>query len=139
MRASFDPAKVRYYPSPTSLFFPQKYLHYFVLPLRIQQSSALELSIIWDDQHPGRTTLRKLRESCPCASCKTEREKGVKNLLPILKQGEFRVTAIVPVGQYAIQITWGDGHATGIYPFELLRSLCQCAECTVSIPSAVRS
>jgi len=83
--------------------------------------------------------MRRLRDSCPCATCKTEREELVKNLLPILKPGQFLITSIVPVGQYAIQITWGDGHATGIYPFDLLRSLCECAECTVSIPSAVHS
>ena len=110
-----------------------------MLPLRIQQPSALELSITWDDQHQGRTTLRKLRASCPCASCRIEKESGVPNLFPMLKPGEFEVRSIVPVGQYAIRVEWGDGHATGIYPFELLRSLCECEECTVPIPSTVRS
>jgi len=27
------------------------------------------------------------------------------------------------VGQYALRITWADGHDTGIYDYELLRSL----------------
>ena len=30
---------------------------------------------------------------------------------------------IQPVGRYAIQIRWSDGHDTGIYPFERLRRL----------------
>ena len=30
---------------------------------------------------------------------------------------------IQPVGRYAIQISWSDGHDTGIYPFERLRGL----------------
>jgi DUF971 family protein len=110
-----------------------------VLPLRIQQPSPSEISIIWDDGHAGRTTLRRLRTSCPCASCKIEREEGGKNLLPILKPGEFQATSMEPVGQYAIRVEWGDGHTSGIYTFELLRSLCECAECTVSIPSAART
>jgi len=110
-----------------------------VIPLRIQQTSALELSVLWDDQHAGRTTLQRLRTSCPCAFCKIEREEGEgKALLPILKPGEFQAAAIVPVGQYEIRVEWGDGHATGIYTFELLRSLCECADCMVSIPLAVR-
>lgn len=127
-------------PSVISFFSVQKCIHCSVLPLRIQQSSASELSIMWDDQHAGRTTLRKLRTACPCASCKIKRdERGGKVLLPILKPGEFQVTTMVPVGQYAIRVAWGDGHSTGIYTFELLRSLCECEECTVSIPSIVRS
>ncbi len=27
------------------------------------------------------------------------------------------------VGQYGLRITWADGHDTGIYDYELLRSL----------------
>jgi DUF971 family protein len=34
-----------------------------------------------------------------------------------------------PVGNYAVQITWGDAHDTGIYSWEYLRSLCHCETC----------
>jgi DUF971 family protein len=30
---------------------------------------------------------------------------------------------IQPVGRYAIQIEWSDGHASGVYPFQRLREL----------------
>ena len=33
------------------------------------------------------------------------------------------------VGLYAIQFDWNDGHSTGLYPYTLLRELCQCEEC----------
>ena len=33
------------------------------------------------------------------------------------------------VGRYALQFSWNDGHATGIYPFEVLRETCPCPEC----------
>ena len=33
------------------------------------------------------------------------------------------------VGNYAIEFRWHDGHSTGIYTFEYLRSLCPCAAC----------
>jgi len=33
------------------------------------------------------------------------------------------------VGRYALQIYWNDGHSTGIYSFDYLRSLCACPQC----------
>jgi ATP-binding protein involved in chromosome partitioning len=33
------------------------------------------------------------------------------------------------VGNYAIRIDWSDGHATGIYTYELLAALCPCLDC----------
>jgi DUF971 family protein len=37
-----------------------------------------------------------------------------------------------PVGYYAYTIAWSDGHNTGIYTFDLLRSLCECPQCANS-------
>jgi DUF971 family protein len=34
-----------------------------------------------------------------------------------------------PVGNYALQFEWSDGHNTGIYSFEYLRKLCPCSQC----------
>jgi DUF971 family protein len=36
------------------------------------------------------------------------------------------------VGQYAIQISFSDGHSTGIYSYDHLRSICPCAECAAN-------
>ena len=36
---------------------------------------------------------------------------------------------IEPVGRYALQFKWSDGHDTGIYAYKLLRGLCQCDLC----------
>jgi DUF971 family protein len=50
----------------------------------------------------------------------------------VLKSNELvplAPVAMTPVGHYAYKITWSDGHDTGIYTFETLRELCQCAEC----------
>jgi DUF971 family protein len=35
----------------------------------------------------------------------------------------YELKSLQPVGQYAIQATWKDGHDTGIYSFEYLLML----------------
>jgi ATP-binding protein involved in chromosome partitioning len=46
---------------------------------------------------------------------------------PLLREEDVpedvRPLRIAPVGRYGIQISWTDGHDTGIYTFEYLRSL----------------
>ena len=99
-------------------------------PLKVQRTSATELSIVWEDGHKGRHTMSTLRKNCPCAACKTEIEAHENTImLPIIKQGQFELRAIEPVGSYALQFIWGDGHRTGIYTFEHLRRMCECEEC----------
>ena len=39
---------------------------------------------------------------------------------------DVRPVRIEPVGRYALQITWTDGHDTGLFTFERLRELCPC-------------
>ncbi|MGZ6266892.1 MAG: gamma-butyrobetaine hydroxylase-like domain-containing protein [Candidatus Limnocylindrales bacterium] len=36
------------------------------------------------------------------------------------------------VGQYAIAVTWADGHDTGYYTYESLRENCRCPACTTA-------
>ena len=44
------------------------------------------------------------------------------------------VTEAEFVGNYAIRLTWADGHATGIYPFTGLRACCPCPDCNPEGP-----
>jgi DUF971 family protein len=44
---------------------------------------------------------------------------GMKTMAPRMNE----LKALVPVGNYAIQATWGDGHDTGIYAWGQLRDL----------------
>jgi DUF971 family protein len=39
------------------------------------------------------------------------------------------LTHLEGVGNYALGLTWQDGHSTGIYSFRLLRGLCPCDDC----------
>ena len=99
-------------------------------PVKVRQVSPTELSIEWDDGHASRYTLQTLRNNCPCASCKMEREGTEGTMtLPVLTPSKYELSGVDPVGSYALQISWGDGHRTGIYTYEYLRQLCECDIC----------
>jgi DUF971 family protein len=78
------------------------------------------LRIAW---HGGPETVLpalRLRDLCPCAGC-VEEGTGRKLLDPATIPADVRPVKIEPVGNYAIQITWTDGHSTGIYSWRTLR------------------
>lgn len=85
-----------------------------------------ELRITWGDGARTAFPAVMLRKNCPCATCRTEREKQRKATLPILSQtssGPVTMTGGHLVGSYALQVEWSDGHSTGIYDFRLLRAM----------------
>lgn len=94
-------------------------------PVSLKQDGSERLVITWSDGHADVFTWSFLRRQCPCAVCRTEREKP-KPLFPILKPEETKPPQPVgmePVGRYAYQISWNDGHNSGIYSFEYLLEL----------------
>ena len=100
-------------------------------PTQIKLASAETLSILWDDGHQSVISLKTLRDNCPCASCQGETVL-LKSFLPVIQPeqpGKYKLVGAEPVGSYAISMSWGDGHRTGIYTYERLRSLCECPEC----------
>jgi ATP-binding protein involved in chromosome partitioning len=99
-------------------------------PLKPQEISEGEgeLRIVWSDGHDSRYSFEFLRNHCPCAVCVDE-WTGKRKSLVLLLPSNFRPVGVSPVGNYAIQISWSDGHNTGIYSFGLLRELCGCDIC----------
>ncbi len=96
-----------------------------MIATQIKLSSSEELSIKWDDGIESIISLRTLRDNCPCAGCQGETVL-LKKYEPEPQQnlpGRYKLTGIQQVGHYAIQISWSDGHSTGIYTWELLRNL----------------
>ena len=100
-------------------------------PLRIDADRASgSLRLGWADGHATAFEAVPLRWLCPCAYCRGE--AGMPAWLdtnPTLTPDQTRHVDVGLVGAYAIQITWGDGHATGYYSYQLLREQCPCAEC----------
>jgi DUF971 family protein len=102
--------------------------------IKIYVTSGEGAEIAWSDGHTSRYSFPYLRDKCPCAVCNDEREKKEQEKstgLPALPMFKERVKAhgAKPVGSYAIQIDFSDNHATGIYSFDYLRSICPCEEC----------
>lgn len=90
-----------------------------------------ELAIAWGDGHESYFPFDDLRAGCPCSLCRGHRE-AKPDPLRIVKapaRGQVEIRSLVPVGAYAVQIVWSDGHDTGIYSFESLRGTCPCPEC----------
>lgn len=85
------------------------------------------LKIEWSDGATTFAAFKVLRAKCPCATCNEERGKPVDPFRVLTPQevaaGAPTPVAMTPVGHYAYQIKWNDGHDTGIYPLTLLRDL----------------
>jgi DUF971 family protein len=99
-------------------------------PKHLDISLSQGIKIDWSDGHVSNYTLDYLRNSCPCATCREEREveKKTPNKFPMFKPAASLESA-EPVGRYAVQLNWKDGHKTGIYSFSHLRELCPCPTC----------
>ena len=84
--------------------------------------AGTQLRIEWRDGVESVYTPRELRLKCPCAGCVDEMT-GERILVPSMVPEGVYPEAIHYVGRYALRFVWSDGHSTGIYPFEYLRSL----------------
>lgn len=92
-----------------------------------------ELALAWGDGHESYYPFDALRRDCPCARCRADAreaaEGGPLRIVTGPRAGEVGIRELRPVGAYAVQIVWSDGHDTGIHAFEDLRRACPCAAC----------
>lgn len=102
-------------------------------PISIEvRNSDEEFEIQWSDDHRSIYPLFGLRKNCPCAECRGGHERmGYfdRSLFFVSPNEHYRVEDIRQIGNHAIQITWNDGHNTGMYQWETLRQLCPCEKC----------
>lgn len=89
-------------------------------PEEIALTGDGRLRILWPGGAEETVAFKRLRDHCPCAEC-VEEWSGRKTIDPATIPDDIRPLAIDPVGNYAIQISWSDGHSTGIYTWETLR------------------
>jgi DUF971 family protein len=108
-------------------------------PVDIRVDKKRLLYVEWRDGHKSRYPLGYLRKICPCATCNDLRQKlsepkpaphagGGFVGLTVLPDtapkavGSSEIREVNPVGRYALQFEWGDGHDSGIYSFDFLRA-----------------
>lgn len=83
-----------------------------------------ELAIAWSDGKESYLKLADLRRLCPCAECAGERDLLGRLMKPParpLTAESYQVRGTAPVGGYALQVFWADGHADGLYTYQKLR------------------
>jgi len=95
-----------------------------------------EMRIRWQDGHESVYPFDLLRKECPCALCNDQRSRAATQVPsfavlsgPVVRAGEVQAKDVTPVGRYAVNFVWSDGHDSGIYAFTYLRGLCPCPIC----------
>ena len=95
-----------------------------------RQRDPRTLSVLWEDGHRDDFDVRDLRLACQCALCIEEMSRR-KLLDPKTVRSDVSPRSILSIGNYAIGVDWSDGHNSGIYSFEHLRSLGERAAGTI--------
>lgn len=95
-----------------------------VKPVRVRApKGARTFEIHWADGYVGKIPHGILRGYCPCAGC-----QGHSGQIKFVPGGDQELEKIEPVGNYALQLTWGDTHGSGLYSFRYLRALSELAD-----------
>lgn len=120
------------------------------LGIKIHVSSGAGVDITWADNHTSHYDFAYLREECPCATCNEKRDQEHQHkhsgataapisspVLPMFKP-KVRAQSATQVGNYAVQISFNDGHNTGIFSYEHLRHICPCDQCRAEFRNFTR-
>ena len=91
------------------------------------------VTITFLDGYIARFDLVTLRQGCPCATCRALRDRGEVVWPRPDSPAPLRIDDARLHGAWGLNITWNDGHSTGIFPFESLR---RWHDGDVSAPSA---
>ncbi len=97
-------------------------------PSKLEIRDGNKLLIVWNDGMQREIAFGELRKACPCATCREQRKQPAEPAggLTVLSMAEARplsIQSMQPVGSYAYNIAFSDGHDTGIFTLELLRTL----------------
>jgi len=96
-------------------------------PIGLARRDPMTLSVLWEDGRRDHLDVRDLRLACRCAGC-VEEMSGRPLIDPATIAPDVAPRSITSIGNYAITITWSDGHSTGIYAFDQLRALAEQAD-----------
>jgi ATP-binding protein involved in chromosome partitioning len=80
------------------------------------------ISLEWQDGTDDHVDYRVLRLNCRCALCVNELT-GEKILDEKNIKADIAPTEVFPLGNYALAISWNDGHTSGIYTYAMIKEL----------------
>ena len=85
------------------------------------------LVIDWNDGNSVEYSWDGLRDACPCAQCRDEHSSANMNTVDMVftlnPVKSFNLDSVELAGNYALKLYWSDGHNSGIYGWEYLRTL----------------
>lgn len=93
-------------------------------PTQIEAHSPTEMLIAWNSGERFVVPYAEIRFQCPCAGCVDE-HTGQRTIRREQVRTDIKPTGVQVVGRYAIQISWNDGHGSGLYHFEKLHEICR--------------
>ena len=94
--------------------------------LRVRKSERI-LEVEWSGPNIAQIPFKLLRTACPCAVCVDE-FTGQRILDPATIPDDIVPSNLGFTGNYALKITWSDGHSTGLYTWDLLAEIAQCTK-----------
>ena len=83
---------------------------------------AAHVTLPWPDAEVAIVPNRTLRLACKCALCIDEMSQQ-PILDPASIPADIHAESVDPIGNYAIMVTWSDGHKSGVYCYRQLRDL----------------
>ncbi len=89
-------------------------------PTVVRRSDPRRVEIEWTDGTRSAFTAAELRRICPCARCVNELT-GVRTHDPASVPDDLTQADLRLVGNYALAMTFSDGHHTGIFAYGFLR------------------
>ncbi len=90
-------------------------------PASIDVDRAAGITIEFLDGEVARFELLDLRQGGPCATCRALRDRREPTWPRPGSPEPLAVKTAGLHGAWGLAVTWNDGHATGIYPFDALR------------------
>jgi DUF971 family protein len=98
-------------------------------PIHLDLQKDKGLTVQWSDGRTSFYPVAYLRRMSPSADAKMLREEMARNPLTVLPAGTvmddrtLTATGATLVGNYALKISFSDGHDTGIFSWEYLREI----------------
>ena len=96
---------------------------YDVVKLTVDRTEGIKVAFA--DNYSAEIDLMTLRLICPCAMCRSLRERGKAAWLQSEGSQKLSIRDAQFHGAWGVNITWSDGHNTGIYTFQFLREIAE--------------